>query len=522
MFIPKSINKIDFKENILKINETTAIKFNKCDLDTELIESLISKGAYASTLLYLNSKCLVESINDEILTKESYSSYLQECKDLLKENVYETTASGFRQLCNINGLELLENSRFVARGKTKLFVENFKEEYFPDLILSIISKFSVSDMSREEYMKALTRISELEWENKISEDEYDRANKKINRLYIENRRKNKESITESYVKIDKCLDIISSIRNACEEAGNDKEAVRTFLQTLNNEIKSLANSYDVLIEEINECEGTQTTDIAPKLDQEMNGLVEPPKQDDLKEEYDFNVGFNHNFKGFILTEQGRYERGNFVLIKENGVVRAISKSKLKENVDKNTIEVHREQITRGNDVYDIVINDTHYYTYYNSSPKRHNDHKTYIIDKNGKNILFTSSNQTFRKYLRDIESGLLDGINLGESTRTTRAKIIDDYGNSVWDYDEVVNVQAPRLINELNKKFGEEYDFGFRIEDDMLVVFDKNENFDFSYMDEANDKADKIVKSLFGHNCYLEAELPVIAVVAGMFVRDLN
>lgn len=519
MFIPKPIDKIDFNKNVLKINETTTIKFNKCDLDVELIESLISKGAYASTLLYLNSKCLVENINGEILTKESYSNYLQECKDLLKENVYETTASGFRQLCNINGLEVLENNKLVARGKTKLYVENFKEEYFPDLVMSIISEFNDSDMSRDDYMNALNKISELEWENKISTDEYDRANKKLNRLYIENRHKDVELVTESYVKIDKYLDIIDSIRNACEETGDDKEAVRTFLQTLNNEIKSLANSYDVLIEEINECEGTQTTDIAPKLDQEMNGLVEPPKTNkkleegkyvdwndileelwedyftediknkmindlglsseddlltklincdahefgelvtkylgkdvaknyipykkylpkDIDESYDFNIGFNHNFKGFILTEQGRYERGNFVLINENGIVKAISKNKLKENTSK-----------------------------------------------------------------------------------VKRAKIIDDYGNNVWDYDEVVNVQAPRLIKELNEKFGEEYDFDFRIEDDMLVVFDKNENFDFSYMDEAYDKANKIVKSLFGHDCYLEAQLSVIAVVAGMSVRDLN
>ena len=76
MFIPKPIDKIDFNKNVLKINETTTIKFNKCDLDVELIESLISKGAYASTLLYLNSKCLVENINGEILTKDSYSNYL--------------------------------------------------------------------------------------------------------------------------------------------------------------------------------------------------------------------------------------------------------------------------------------------------------------------------------------------------------------------------------------------------------------------------------------------------------------
>ena len=330
MFIPKPINKIDFNKNVLKINETTTIKFNKCDLDVELIESLISKGAYASALLYLNSKCLVENINGEILTKESYSNYLQECKDLLKENVYETTASGFRQLCNINGLEILENNKFVARGKTKLYVENFKEEYFPDLVMSIISEFNDSDMSRDDYMNALNKISELEWENKISTDDYDRANKKLNKIYIDNRNKDVEPVNESCEECDECLDIIDIIHETFDKL-TDEESVKSLLQSLNNEVKSLADKYNVVLDEINECEGTQTTDIAPKLDQEVGRLVKPPKQDDLKEEYDFNVGFNHKFKGFILTEQGRYERGNFVLVKEGEQIKAIHKSKLNES-----------------------------------------------------------------------------------------------------------------------------------------------------------------------------------------------
>ena len=330
MFIPKPIDKIDFNKNVLKINETTTIKFNKCDLDVELIESLISKGAYASTLLYLNSKCLVENINGEILTKDSYSNYLQECKDLLKENVYETTASGFRQLCNINGLEILENNKFVARGKTKLYVENFKEEYFPDLVMNIISEFNDSEMSRDDYMNALNKISELEWENKISTDDYDRANKKLNKIYIDSRNRNVEPVNESCEECDECLDIVDIIHETFDKL-TDEESIKSLLQSLNNEVKSLADKYNVVLDEINECEGTQTTDIAPKLDQEVGRLVKPPKQDDLKEEYDFNVGFNHKFKGFILTEQGRYERGNFVLVKEGEQIKAIHKSKLNES-----------------------------------------------------------------------------------------------------------------------------------------------------------------------------------------------
>ena len=248
----------------------------------------------------------------------------------MKENVYETTASGFRQLCNINGLEVLENNKFVARGKTKLYVENFKEEYFPDLVMNIISEFNDSEMSRDDYMNALNKISELEWENKISTDDYDRANKKLNKIYIDSRNRNVESVNESCEECDECLDLTDIIHETFDKL-TDEESVKSLLQSLNNEVKSLADKYNVVLDEINECEGTQTTDIAPKLDQEVGRLVKPPKQDDLKEEYDFNVGFNHKFKGFILTEQGRYERGNFVLVKEGEQIKAIHKSKLNES-----------------------------------------------------------------------------------------------------------------------------------------------------------------------------------------------
>ena len=511
MFIPKPIDKIDFNKNVLKINETTTIKFNKCDLDVELIESLISKGAYASTLLYLNSKCLVENINGEILTKDSYSNYLQECKDLLKENVYETTASGFRQLCNINGLEVLENNKFVARGKTKLYVENFKEEYFPDLVMNIISEFNDSEMSRDDYMNALNKISELEWENKISTDDYDRANKKLNKIYIDNRSRSVEPVNESCEEVDCCSDTINCIRKACEDAGNE-ESVKSLLQSLNNEVKSLADKYNVVLDEINECEGTQTTDIAPKLDQEVGRLVKPPKSKkkldeklgedfwkeriikdfgyciesieegdhdywvylingyisnvmechtihertleecyevlhagitkvdgdidgfgdtpigakQTNEEYDFNVGFNHRFKGFILTEQGRYERGNFVLVKEGEQIKAIHKSKLNES--------------RTNSYGDILL--TH----------------------------------------EEAESKL------------------------------------KTLCSILNQKFSEYgFRFKFRVEERNLVIFDANEEFD--YESRMLDEVENIVKRVFGNQVYLEPYNSVIFVIANCYVE---
>lgn len=271
MFITKPIEKFEYKDNVLVVNETSFM-FKGEEQDVELVESLISKGAYASALLYLNKNHLLETVNGKAITRKDYRDYLQECKDLMKENVYELKASNLKPLCSINGLELLENDSHIFRGKSKLMVEDFREKYFPDKVESVISSLKL-DCTKENYMKALDKVSSFEYENVISKDEYDRAVKKINDIYREF--KNKVPVTE-------------------------------------------------------EAEGTQASDIAPKIDQDMNGnLVEPPKVSSVIEEsYDFKVGFNHKFKGFIMNEQGRYERGNFVLINEGGNVKAIHKSKL--------------------------------------------------------------------------------------------------------------------------------------------------------------------------------------------------
>ena len=76
-------------------------------------------------------------------------------------------------------------------------------------------------------------------------------------------------------------------------------------------------------------------------------------------------------------------------------------------------------------------------------------------------------------------------------------------------------------MKELSYKMPE-YDFDYRIEDNQLVIYDKNEEFDFSYMNDDYNKLEKIVKELFGVNCYIEAQTHVIGVVAGMYIKDLN
>lgn len=383
MFIPRYITNVNFDNNILTLNETV-IEFKQGNIDNEIVESLISKNAYASLLLYLNKNMIVEKVNGNKLNASDYVSYLQECKNMLKENVYEIKASDFKPLVNIDGLEILENDKHIVRGKTKLFVEDFKEEYFSDEVLDVFNTFNSSEFSKDLYISSLNKLSELEWENVISSEEYERAIKKMNKLYFTKR----------------------------SEAKNE---------TLDED-------------------GTQVGDIAPKVDQEI-GMIKPEKKKDLTENISLNINYNHKFKGFTLCEDGIFRRGNYILVNESGKTKAVHKK-------------------------------------------------------------------------------ILDELDLTEK-ESSKAKIIDEDGNYIWDYNYSENVQIPKLMKELSYKMPE-YDFDYRIEDNQLVIYDKNEEFDFSYMDDDYDKLDKIVKELFGVNCYIEAQTQVIGVVAGMYIKDLN
>ena len=68
--------------------------------------------------------------------------------------------------------------------------------------------------------------------------------------------------------------------------------------------------------------GTQIFDIS-------SGEYLGPYDKWIKESFD--IPRDHKFKGFMMKESGRYERGNYVLIKENGEIKAVNK-KVLENI----------------------------------------------------------------------------------------------------------------------------------------------------------------------------------------------
>lgn len=94
-----------------------------------------------------------------------------------------------------------------------------------------------------------------------------------------------------------------------------------------NELKKLINND---LQE--DAEGTQTTDIASKTDQNMDKKITTSKKkyyDILLSDFTESDDMNIINKGFLKNSEGQYQRGNYILVKEGETYLAIHKNKLK-------------------------------------------------------------------------------------------------------------------------------------------------------------------------------------------------
>ena len=127
MKINLPISNFKFEDNKIYINESVVEYSEVSEDNKEILESLISKGAYGSALLTLNLLYDVKKINESDYTNEEYLSYINECNKLMKECVVETSTHNFKPLINLNGLEIMESEDHIARGKGDvLLVEDFR------------------------------------------------------------------------------------------------------------------------------------------------------------------------------------------------------------------------------------------------------------------------------------------------------------------------------------------------------------------------------------------------------------
>jgi hypothetical protein len=106
--------------------------------------------------------------------------------------------------------------------------------------------------------------------------------------------------------------------------GNNKKKIKESFE------EEIDDTQEDISEE--ESEGTQCSDIAPKVDQDLNKPTTSKKKyyDILLSDVNENV-FNFINKGFTKNTKGQYQRGNYILIKEGQKYIAIHKDKLKED-----------------------------------------------------------------------------------------------------------------------------------------------------------------------------------------------
>ena len=295
--ITKPIKIFKLKGNKVYINENVIEYENISDETREILESLISKGAYGSALLTLNMFYNVKTINEAAYTQEQYLSYLGECNSLMEECVVETKARNFRPLINLNGLEIMENANHIARGKGDiLLIEDFRDN--KHLNESDYTEMTVADYIYEAIDAGLVSLEDI----------------------------GKAAL--SYMSSDDLEDMVRM---------NDFYVPNVFNPTGDDE------------EDMNEaCEGTQSSDIAEKKDQEVGSLQKPKKPKKHFNEM-FKIPKNHGFKGFRLDENGHYIRGNYVLINEDGSIKAVNKNKLNETIVSKDLKTKDEY---GNTVLD--------------------------------------------------------------------------------------------------------------------------------------------------------------------------
>lgn len=324
MFITTPISCFSLKDNIVKINETTIEFENISDDHREILESLISKGAYGSALLTLNKFYNVKAINESKYTHKDYVTYLTECNKLMKECVSETTAQNLRPLINLDGLEIMESADHILRGKgSKLLVEDFRN---PKML--------------KEQAITMNEDPDEGWGEDVGDltadffDFVDRVDYEIKNA----RRGSYADIGTSIDDLAKTFSSIADMATELSETFSNAEVNYSSDEDMNESVDGFKE----------ECEGTQCSDIAEKKDQEVGSLQKPKKPKKHFTEM-FRVPKNHGFKGFRLDEQGHYVRGKYVLINEEGSIKAVNKNKLNEIIATRSLKTKDEY---GNTVLD--------------------------------------------------------------------------------------------------------------------------------------------------------------------------
>ncbi len=335
MKINLPINNFKLEGNKVFINDLV-VEYDEISEDNkEILESLISKGAYGSALLTLNTLYNVKKINEAEYNAEDYLSYLGACNNLMKECVVEVKeARDFKPLVNLNGLEIMESTTNIARGKgDTLLIEDFRDGVLIDK----------KEELQEKFLRSAKYGSPVWHSYKVGDSEYEfkcqtwetRGGWGHNVILYST--SNYDTLADVdvryYNRTWEMWEFQTAMEDACRKAMSSYPDLKEDLQKVYDMIQGgdRGKVSEMRRTSISEAEGTQCSDIAGKKDQSVGRLkkAKKPKKFIVKEALD--VPRNHGFRGFMKNESGLYTRGNYVLIKEGKTIKAINKKSL-ENV----------------------------------------------------------------------------------------------------------------------------------------------------------------------------------------------
>lgn len=296
----------------LNENENVVYKIED-DFNIDTLNILIEAEAYAITLLYLNEKASLDSntIKSSINTIDKISKFYNECDNLVKERTSVVEEQGYL-LDTVNKLNLMENANGIIIGNKKKLMEasrylkqrverinecldNLEDDNIPLEIKTILSNYDAKKFLDTMSKSDISRAEEILY-SEVDRDLY----KKIPKALEEN--EELEEDDKIYTPDEVKAFYIS--KGLTEEKAN-----------------KLVKDIFALTEET---EGTQVEDIAPKVDQEMN------KHKDLIIQKVRGIQEGVVAIGFLRNSEGLYTRGNYVLIKENNIYKAVHKNLIKD------------------------------------------------------------------------------------------------------------------------------------------------------------------------------------------------
>lgn len=305
--------------NLNKDNNSWITFKNTNKSNNNILQDLIENKAYATMLLYLNENYILQIGMTNDIFKSSNGSvedYLNECDEMLHNNISIVEEAGI-PLCNINGYKIFEGAGYILRGNGKKKIkESFNEIDINDITLDNLK--SEYDIPIKGFVSCPECKSLFEKDENSFETEED---------YIEQY----STLDEPYNEIDINDAVVEHIK--CPYCGYE-DISDCFNIAFTSDLYDAPNGEEYVpgIKSLHEDgEGTQCSDIAPKIDQNMNKRTINKKKyyDILLSDFSESDNMNIINKGFLKNSKGQYQRGNYILVKEGETYLAIHKNKLK-------------------------------------------------------------------------------------------------------------------------------------------------------------------------------------------------